>query len=159
MPRARPSAGILSQCVLLSSNIIESFWIPEISRRQLVSINSSQYRLSIQGQRRQKTTEDEEEFAAWKGGPPRAPPAREAAVAPTAGGCRPPNPPLRKIFLIFGIFLGGARTCFGAHFGSIWAHLGSIWARKSYLLDTTVVCSLIYWTRPYNGDWCSRSGL
>ena len=54
-----------------------------------------------------------------KGRPPRAPPAREAAVAPTAGGCRPPNPPLRKMFLIFDLFLGGARKCFGPHFAAI----------------------------------------
>ena len=49
-------------------------------------------------------------FCSLERGPPRAPSAREAAVAPTAGGCRPPNPPLRNIFLIFDLFPGGART-------------------------------------------------
>ena len=56
-----------------------------------------------------------------KGGPPRAPPARELAVAPTAGGCRPLNPPLsplRCFCLIFLTFSGGARAeVFRATFG------------------------------------------
>ena len=55
----------------------------------------------------------EEGFAAWRGtaGPPRAPPAREAATSD------PPSRCFKRCFSIFDLFSGSVLGCFGVRFG------------------------------------------